>query len=332
MPEASQPELPEKYKGRLRIDPHIHMQEPLKGAPEVVEYLDRHGVDIGFLIASPLREGKGPKTENIPALQKWWVGELGNTGFGHFVSGVIMRPLVKGMTVQEVDNNRVIAASKEHPDRLMAWIFANPGLEIRKTLDEMNSMADRKDINVAGFKLHFWVYPTGITDLNVMQIADLAEEKKLPILIDVGVNRGNMKQFDEFAKAHPTIPIIAAHLGSFLPEVVESAKKNANVFLDMSGYPVTGKNLRRIFDKLSPDKVINIGAGGTTQFGKAFDGAEDKIIFGSDSPGGLGGSIISQLKALHEARLTPRQEDLILTGNITSIVPKAAELLRARNF
>lgn len=323
-------QLLERYQGRARIDPHIHLQEPLRGAPEVIEYLDRHGLDIGFLIASPLKEGKGPKTENMPAIQKWWAGGWGNSMFGHGVSDLLSRTLVKAMTVQEPDNSRVITASKDRPDRLMAWIFANPGKEILKTLDEMRVIADRRDINVAGFKLHFWVYPTGITDPNVMRIADLAQEKKLPILVDVGVNRGNMKQFDEFARAYPTTPIIAAHLGSFLPEVIESARTHANVYLDMSGYPVTGRNLRKVFNRLSLDKVFTIGADGIVQFGTGYS-APNKIIFGSDSPGGLGGSIVSQLKALQEAHLTPREEDLILTYNATSIVPKAAELLKARD-
>ncbi len=302
-------QLLETYRGRARIDPHIHLEGPLKGASEVIEYLDRHGVDVGFLIASPLREGKGSLKENMPSAQKWYLGGLGNTFFGHFVSDTVMRPLIKGMITQSPDNGRVIAVSREHPDRLMAWLFANPKEGINKTLDEMKAVVDSKSVNVAGFKLHFWVYPADIADPQVMQIADLAQEKKLPILVDVGVNRENMKRFNEFASRHPEVPIIAAHLGSFLPEVIASAQKNPNVFLDMSGYPVTGRNLRKVLTKLSADKVI----------------------FGSDSPGGLGGSIVSQLKALHGAHLTMQEEDLILTGNIKGIVPKIAELLKNRN-
>src|SRR3989338_6604594 len=298
MKELSPSQLMEEYRGRARIDPHIHLEGPLKGASEVISYLDRHGVDVGFLIASPLKEGKGSPNEDMPSIQKWYLGGLGNTPLGHFVSDTIMYPFIKRMIVQSPNNNRVIAVSKKYPDRLMAWLFANPKEGINKTLDEMKAVVDSKSVNVAGFKLHFWVYPTDIVDPNVMQIADLAQEKKLPILVDVGVNRGNMKRFDEFASRHPEVPIIAAHLGSFLPEVIASAQRNPNVFLDMSGYPVTGRNLRKVLAKLSPDKVI----------------------FGSDSPGGLGGSIVGQLGALYEACLTMQEEDLILTGNITSIV------------
>lgn len=324
--------LLEQYRGRARVDAHIHLEGPLRGAPEVVEYLERHGVDIGFLISSPLKEAKrGLIKEDAPALLKWWAGGLGNTAFGHGVLDGLRGVIGNRMVVQEPDNKRVIVASKERPERLLAWVFANPGAEIKKTLDEMSAFADRKDFNIAGFKLHFWVYPTEIIDPNVMQIADLAQEKNLPILVDVGVNRGNMRQFDEFTQSHPTVPIIAAHLGSYLSEVVDSASRFDNVFLDMSGYPVTGRNLRRVFNKLAPDKVISIGADGKVELGKAFDGAANKIIWGSDSPAGLGGSIISQLKALHEAHLTPREEDLILTSNIISIMPKVAKLLRARD-
>ena len=331
MTEISPSELKAKYEGRVRIDPHIHLEGPLKGAPEVIEYLDKHGVDVGFLIASPLKEGKCSMNWDMPALQKKYLGGLGNTAFGHFVSGKVMRPFVEGMTVEKPDNNRVVAVSKEHPDRLMSWIFANPGLGVRKTLNELSTFVGRQD-RIAGLKLHFWIYPANIVDLDVMQIADIAQEKKLPILIDVGVNRGNMKNFDEFAKRHPEVPIIAAHLGSNLPEVMDAASRNPNVFLDMSGYPVTGYNLRKIFERLAPDKVIFIGTDGTASFGKRIkEGAASKIIWGSDSPGGLGGSIVSQLRALHDAQLHPSQEDLILTGNITSIIPQVSKLLKARS-
>ncbi len=308
MPEGqSSPDVLKEYQGMQKIDPHIHKSGHLENPQDIVEYLNKHDVEIGFLIPSALKEGKGSKKEDLPGSMKWWVGGWGNSTFGHFASDYIIRPVAKGMFVEDPDNKEVIAATEEHPDRLMAWIWANPKREIRETLDEMNKLL--KLPNTAGTKLHFWIFPTQITNPTVMNIADMTQEANKPILIDVGVNRKNMKKFEDFVKSHPRIPIIAAHLGSFLPEVVGCAKKYENVYLDMSGYPVTAENLKGIL------KII----------------PANKIIFGSDSPGGISGSLVSQLQALHDANLTPRQEDLILTGNITSIVPKVAELLRNRN-
>lgn len=114
-----------------------------------------------------------------------------------------------------------------------------------------------------------------------------------------------MKGFDELARTHPSIPIIAAHLGSYLPEVIEAARKYPNVFLDMAGYPVTGENLKKIL-KILP---------------------ADKIIFGSDSPGGIGGSIKSQREALDRSGATPRQKEQILYRNIIRLVPRVGQML-----
>ena len=307
MAEVSPPDILKEYQGIQKIDPHIHRSGHLKETPSIIEYLSQHSVEVGFLIPSAFKEGKESKEEDLLRPIKLWVGGWGNSTFGHFASDYIIRPVAKGMFVEEPDNNGVIAASEEHPDRLMAWVWANPQKEIQKTLDEMNKFLDLP--NVAGAKLHFWIFPTNIVNPNVMQIADLTRRKNKPLLVDVGVNRGNMREFDQFAKTHPQIPIIAAHLGSFLPEVVRSAKENANVYLDMSGYPVTAENLKKILRILPAEK----------------------IIFGSDSPGGISGSIVSQLRALHGSGLDPRKQELILTGNITSIVPKAAELLKAKD-
>ena len=306
MADLSSSEIIEQYRGVHKVDPHIHKAGHLEDPQQIVEYLNTHEVEVGFLIPSALKEGKGPKGQDMLVSQKLWVGGWGNSAFGHFVSEYIVRPVAKGMFVEEPDNKGVLTATAQHPDRLMAWVWANPQREIQQTLDEMSEFLKRP--NVAGAKLHFWIFPTKITNPSVMDIADLMQERDKPILIDVGVNRGNMREFDEFAKTHPGIPIIAAHLGSFLPEVVASARRNANVYLDMSGYPVTAKNLKEVL------KII----------------PADKIIFGSDSPGGISGNLVSQLRALHGTGLPPREQELILTGNITRIVPKAAELLKAR--
>lgn len=307
MAELSAPEILKGYEGIRIIDPHIHRAGHLESPQQIIEYLNKHNVEIGFLIPSALKEGKGSKGEDMLGPMKLWVGGWGNSTFGHLASDYLIRPLAKGMFVKEPDNKGVIAATEEHPDRLMAWIWANPQKEIQKTLDEMNEFLRRP--NVVGSKLHFWIFPTKITNPNVMQIAELTQETNKPILIDVGVNRGNMREFDEFARTHPRIPIIAAHLGSFLPEVVESARTHTNVYLDMSGYPVTAANLKKVLRIISADK----------------------IIFGSDSPGGISGSLVSQLRALHGAGISPREQELILTGNIKDIVPKAAEIIKARD-
>lgn len=306
MRELERFQLLAEYTGKARIDSHIHKAGYLEGTEQIIDHLNTHDIDVGFLIPSALKKGKGSRKEDLPGPLKWWIGGWGNSGVGHLVSDYLIRPAAKGMFVKELDNKGVIASAEDNPRRLMAWVWVNPQGEIQKTLDETSDFL--KHPNVVGAKLHFWIFPTGITNPTVMDIADIAQKAKKPILIDVGVNRGNMKDFDQFAKTHNTIPIIAAHLGSFLPDVLRAALDNDNVYLDMSGYPVTGENLKKILKLISADK----------------------IIFGSDEPGGISGSFVSQLQALHGARVTPRQRDLILTGNITRIVPRAAVLLEKR--
>ncbi len=303
MAEISSQQLLKEYQGVQKVDPHIHEAGHLETAQSVIEYLNNHEVEVGFIIPSALKKGKGSKSETMPAPQRMWVQGWGNSTFGHFVTDSIVRPIAKGMFVEDPDNKGVIASAEEYPDRLMAWVWANPEAEIQKTLDEMDAFLKRP--SVAGTKLHFWIFPTQITNPNIMQIAEATGDAGKPLLIDVGVNKKNMAEFDEFAKTHPQIPIIAAHLGSSLPNVLDSARKYDNVYLDMAGYPVTGRNLKEALRTIPADK----------------------IIFGSDSPGGISGSIESQLKALHDADVTPRERDLMLTGNITHIVPRAAALL-----
>lgn len=302
------------------------MQEPLVDGQRVVEYLDRNGVDLGFVMASPLKEGKGPKSENMPDIQKWYLKGLNNSVLGHTISRIIFPKLSSGMFTQELDNPRVISAVRDNPDRLFAWLFAKPERGLQETqaeIDKLKADIETGDFNLAGIKMHFWIYPADIRDDRIVQIADLAKGTKNPILMDAGVDRSRMRRFGELAEMYPEVPIIVAHLGT--PEIIEAAKRYTNVFLDMSGYTITGKRLSDVVKQLAPDKVVQIGSDQV----KMPDSSQ-RIIFGSDSPGGLGGSIQDSLQVLADANLSERDEELILADNIVSLVPKAGQLLKKR--
>ena len=145
------------------IDSHIHMEGPLKDSRRVIEYLDRNGVDLGFVMASPLKEGKGPTGEDMPGIQKWYLKGINNTIVGRTISREIFPRLTSGMFTQELDNPRVISAARENPERLFAWLFAKPEKGMQETLAEVDKIKEdiqSETVNVAGIKMHFWIYTT----------------------------------------------------------------------------------------------------------------------------------------------------------------------------
>ena len=282
------------------IDMHLHKSGTLEDPAGIIEHLNQNNVDVGFLIPNPLAPGKGLKEEKATECLKKWTGGPNNNRIVRIVSSWT-RPVIRGMSVKEPDNKSVVATVEEHSDRLMAWIWVNPQKEQKQILGEVESLL--KNPNAAGSKMHFGIFPVKISNETIREITDLTGKANKAMLIDVGTNPANMKGFDEFAKNHPAIPIIAAHLGSFLPEVVDSARKYENVHLDMAGYPITPANFPKILRKIPAEK----------------------IVFGSDAT--IGGSIADSLRNLDSLKLTPREKELILAGNIIAIVPKAGKLL-----
>lgn len=298
----------EAYQGAKIIDSHIHMEASLKNPDKLIEYLDDNGVALGFLIASPLDKEHEKKTDEMNPFEKWYFKGPNNSRLGRLISRDVISKIGSERSVETLDNQGVSDSVRQHPDRLFAWLFAEPEDSVNQTLeglDQIREMIKDPSLNVAGIKMHFWLFPTDIRDDRILHIVDLAKEAKKPVLIDVGVDRRRMRRFAELSEMYHEVPIFAAHLGSMMSEVLDAAWRHENVFVDTSGYTISGKNLRDVAFRLGPRK----------------------LIFGSDSPGSLGGNIQDSLRTLDNAALSPKADEMILWENVASIVPKAGELV-----
>mgnify|MGYP001601445116 FL=1 len=201
----------ERYQGRQIVDTHIHMHEPFRDAQTVVDYLDKNHVDVGMVLASPLKEGEGSKTEHMPGIQRLYLKGPNNWAPARFATEFFIGPYARKMAAEELDNQRVITAAKERPDRLLAWMFIKPGDDMQ-TFDAIQAAMTSGEFNAAGIKMHFWIFPTDVMNESVIQAAELARATNTPLVMDVGVNRKRMKRFGELAQKYSDVPIIAAHL------------------------------------------------------------------------------------------------------------------------
>jgi len=97
---------------------------------------------------------------------------------------------------------------------------------------------------VVGIKIYAGYYHVDINDPVYDPVYKLAEKHNLTIAVHTGETysaRGLLKyshplNIDELAVAHPTLRIVACHMGvPWVIDACEVAVKNANVYLDISG-------------------------------------------------------------------------------------------------
>ncbi len=249
------------------IDCHYHLETRLLSVNELLERMDKNGVDKVALMA--------PMVEPFPEPAPFLVGLL-QFMLTHRTTRVIGKKVVASFSTEgdvrilgkhyriekEMDNDMVFETIKSHPDRFLGWVFVNP-LSRKNPLEEIE-----KYRNLPGFigvKAHsFWHHYEPI------KLATVAEKLRVmdkPMLIHVGFDKeGN---FMHLVNEVPGFKLILAHAGfPYYWETWKKIREYKNIYVDLSQTSYVG-------EKITKDVVEFLGV--------------ERCLFGTDGPFGFHG-------------------------------------------
>lgn len=171
-----------------------------------------------------------------------WAGE--STG-GFLDEDMSVRQILKEMdqadldmagvctVAQDIDNDYVVKAQKEHPDRLFGYCMVNP--RVKGATDTLRRYLDA---GLKGLKLHprLHGYQLGIHSL-VDPLIAICQEYKVPVFSHGGAEENNHPfYFEELARTFPDVTIILGHMGALncSEDAITVASRNPNLYLDTS--------------------------------------------------------------------------------------------------
>ncbi len=177
----------------------------------------------------------------------------------------------------------------QHPDRLIGFASVHSRRDAGQVFDILARAVH--EYGFRGVKIHAY------DALPTREVCDAVQRLNIPMLLDV-VGRAYI--VDLLASQYPNVNFIIPHLGSFMDDfraqqqVVDQLARLPNVYADTAGV--------RRFDYIV-QAVRRAGA--------------RKLIFGSDGPW-LHPSV--ELHKIHVLGLPPKDEALILGGNILKLI------------
>ena len=130
------------------------------------------------------------------------------------------------------------------PPDMSLCLGINPHNLSKRCLSETEEQITNSTGGIVGMKIYAGYYHVYINDPVYDPVYKLAEKHDLTIAVHTGETysaRGLLKyshplNIDELAVAHPTLRIVACHMGvPWVIDACEVAVKNANVYLDISG-------------------------------------------------------------------------------------------------
>ncbi len=237
------------------IDCHAHFDPRMLSLPDLVTKMDGAGVDRVALIPAmvdPLNETPEallailrrvmdskarPLAERIHRLTLTREGHL---RLGRQVFRIYRHP----------DNDAVVRALGQHPDRFLGWIFLNPRHDpsVLETLERYRGVS-----GMIGVKLHpHWHdYRTELLE----PLLERMEALGLPALVHFGF--GPRGDFRALCEAHPKLPIIAAHAGfPFYSDLWKHGPDLPNLFVDLSSPYIDERLARRAVEVLGPERCL----------------------------------------------------------------------------
>jgi uncharacterized protein len=163
------------------------------------------------------------------------------------------------------ENDRIAAAVRAHPDRLLGFVRVDPWQggdalhELRRGLD---------DLGLAGLYLHPFEEQFAANDEIVFPLVAALRERRLPLLLAGGYPRySHPSQIGDLARQFPDVTIIATHGGQLnisgllLADAGRMLRANPNVIMETSGI------YREDFIE---DTVAELGP--------------ERVVFGSNAP------------------------------------------------
>ncbi len=249
------------------IDCHYHLEERVLTIDELLQKMDKAGVDKVALIGSQVDPFPEPPPFLVSLLQ-FFLTHGFSRGIGKFfVSNFTPDGDIKilGKTChiyKDPDNEPVFQAVREYPDRFLGWIFVNPKGE-KDQIEEFERF--KGSPGFIGVKAHpFWNHHT---PLELAPVAERLAKTGKPLLIHAGYDEEG--DFDALLQKVPTLKLILAHTGFPLySDTWRAIRNKKNVFVDLSQSTYVG-------EKTMLDAVEYLGV--------------ERCLYGTDGPFGFHG-------------------------------------------
>ncbi len=238
------------------IDCHYHLDPKLKPVDELLVEMDANGVDRVALMGKQIEPMPDPSRLVVATMQYC---------LSHRPLRRLIKPLVANFTedgaikvpggIHPIDsdppNQPVFDAVREHPDRVLGWVFVNP----RGELDPVGELERWAGLpGFVGVKAHpFW---NRHTPLELAPVAERLVKLAKPMLIHCGFDAEG--DFRSLLAEVPGLKLILAHAA--FPEYKDAwpvIRDSPGVVVDLSQTSyVAPRMLRDVVDALGPDRCL----------------------------------------------------------------------------
>lgn len=148
-----------------------------------------------------------------------------------------------------VENLRVIAESRRHPDRLIPFARLDP------SVDSASDAADSLTAGARGFSLHPRCEAFRADHLHVDEIVGVAYDANVPVVVSAECGDPEGRALLELAARHPSCPIVIAHTAiSALARLWHEIEGHPNLFFDTARFDAT--DLRTLFSLVPPSQIL----------------------------------------------------------------------------
>lgn len=155
---------------------------------------------------------------------------------------------------QDIQNDYILNAQRNHPDRLVGSVFVNP-----RSPDAADTLKKYLDLGLVGVKLHPRLHGFPLSSVGLVHpLMEICQQYGVSVFVH-GASNEEMNSpfhFQEIAQAFPEVVLIYGHMAAFndVDNAILVAKRNANVYLDTSLCSLA--NLRQALNILGAEKII----------------------------------------------------------------------------
>jgi predicted TIM-barrel fold metal-dependent hydrolase len=249
------------------IDCHYHLETRLLTIEELLERMDKSGVDKVALMAPMVEPFPEPAPFLVGMLQFMLTHSVLRTAGKQLVASFTpdgdVKILGKSYKIEKNMNNEIVFDMvRKYSDRFLGWVFVNPS-SAKDPLQEIEKYRDSPGF--VGAKAHsFWHHYEPI------KLASVAEKLKVmdkPLLIHVGFDKEG--DFMRLVREVSGLKLILAHAGfPYYKDTWKQIKEHKNIFVDLSQTSYVG-------EKITKDAVDFLGV--------------ERCLFGTDGPFGFHG-------------------------------------------
>lgn len=247
------------------IDCHYHLETRLLTVEELIERMNKNGVDKVALMAPMVEPFPEPAPFLVNFLQFLLTHNslrfIGKQLVASFTPEGDVKILGKPYRIEKnMNNEAVFKTIDKFSDRFFGWVFVNP-VSSADPLKEIEKYKNHP--NFIGVKAHsFWHH---YEPVKLTPVAEKLVALNKPLLIHVGF--GKEGDFISLVKAVPELKLILAHAGfPYYAVTWRQIKEYKNIYVDISQTSYVG-------DKITKEVVEFLGV--------------ERCLFGTDGPFGF---------------------------------------------